>query len=70
MTEPEKQYAVMINELFLCGLGDAYDGYRTKTGERPVGYVFSKEQRFALIYSNMEDAKKAAKSFAGQVKQV
>ena len=63
MTDDKPAWVVMFANLYLCGLGAAFE-------TQEVGYVVSKRKEGAKRFTSLESAKLIADRFGGQVFKV
>ncbi len=66
MNDLKSRWVVVVNGLYLCGLGQAFEGYRTAAG-LPVGLVISRRRENAQEFETFDTAKAAAQGCDGLV---
>lgn len=66
MTDLRERWVVMIGRMYVCGLGEALEGYRQNKGSL-IGTVISLLRENAFEFSSLAEARKCAEQTGGQV---
>lgn len=66
MTDLRERWVVMIGRMYVCGLGEALEGYR-KSQVPLIGTIVSLRPENAFEFSSLAEARKCAEQTGGQV---